>query len=288
MKKYLSLIAFSHTIFALPFALSGFVLGVQDSASSSWPLKLIAVLACMVFARSAAMAFNRWLDRDIDAVNPRTVAREIPAGKVSSNAALTLVILMSLLFVLASLSINFLCFILSPVALLVILGYSYTKRFTPFCHVVLGAGLGLAPVGAYLAMTGTFAWVPVQMGLAVMFWVAGFDIIYALQDEEFDRIHGLHSVPVYLGRKKSMRLSQGLHLASALLLLSVTVILHQNDTAPGWFSWLGLAVFLLLLVYQHTLISETDLSRVDRAFFTTNGIASVIFGAAFIADMLLK
>ena len=234
------------------------------------------------------MAFNRWLDRDIDAVNPRTVTREIPAGKVSSNAALTLVILMSLLFVLASLSINFLCFILSPVALLVILGYSYTKRFTPLCHVVLGAGLGLAPVGAYLAMTGNFAWVPVQMGLAVLFWVAGFDIIYALQDEEFDRSHGLHSVPVYLGRKRSMRLSQVLHVGSGMLLLSVLTVLHQNDTASGWISWAGMAVFLLLLVYQHTLISETDLSRVDRAFFTTNGIASVIFGTAFIADVLLS
>ncbi len=288
MKKYLSLIAFSHTIFALPFALSGFVLGVQDVGTPFWPSKLLAVLACMVFARSAAMAFNRWLDRDIDAVNPRTVTREIPAGKVSSNAALTLVILMSLLFVLASLSINFLCFILSPVALLVILGYSYTKRFTPLCHVVLGAGLGLAPVGAYLAMTGNFAWVPVQMGLAVLFWVAGFDIIYALQDEEFDRSHGLHSVPVSLGRKRSMRLSQVLHVGSGMLLLSVLTVLHQNDTASGWISWAGMAVFLLLLVYQHTLISETDLSRVDRAFFTTNGIASVIFGTAFIADVLLS
>ncbi|MEY3240550.1 MAG: hypothetical protein RIR11_1988, partial [Bacteroidota bacterium] len=193
MRNYLSLVKFSHTIFAMPFALTGFFLAVLEHKSGlNWILLGLVVL-CMVFARSAAMAFNRWLDRDIDAGNPRTAVREIPAGVISPNAALAFVVANCALFVATTFFINPICFYLSPVALLVILGYSYTKRFTWLCHFVLGLGLALAPVGAYLAVTGYFSWPPVLLGCTVLTWVAGFDIIYALQDESFDRSKQLHS-----------------------------------------------------------------------------------------------
>ncbi|HNE29280.1 MAG TPA: UbiA-like polyprenyltransferase, partial [Saprospiraceae bacterium] len=188
MKSYFSLVKFSHTIFAMPFALAGFFIATRQQGPDAlnWRLLLLVVL-CMVFARSAAMGFNRWLDRDIDAVNPRTRMREIPSGTIPARSALVFVLVNCLLFILTTFFINTLCFLLSPVALAVVLGYSYTKRFTWLCHFVLGLGLALAPVGAYLAVTGHFAWLPVLLGFTVLFWTAGFDIIYALQDEEFDK-----------------------------------------------------------------------------------------------------
>lgn len=308
VKNYLSLIKFSHTVFALPFALIGFFLAL-DSGTVSWlhnlnnvigwgtrisePAffdinsnkiieKLISVILCMVFARSAAMAFNRYLDRSFDAKNPRTAIREIPAGIISANSALLFTIIMSALFIITTFFINTLCFALSPVALLVVLGYSFTKRFTPLCHLVLGLGLSLAPIGAYLAVTGSFALLPILFSFTVLFWVSGFDIIYALQDEEFDKQYDLKSIPAWLGKTKALRVSEVLHVLSALCII-----------AAGWYGsfglwyWIGVILFVGLLVYQHLLVKPNDLSKVNMAFFTTNGVASVVFAVFVITDILL-
>lgn len=289
MKKYLSLVKFSHTIFALPFALTGFFFAISEKGSGvSWKL-LGLVLLCMVFARSAAMAFNRWLDREIDASNPRTAIREIPSGQISATAALIFVVVNALLFMVAAFWINLLCFYLSPVALLVILGYSYTKRFTWFCHFVLGLGLSLAPVGAYLAVTASFSWAPVLLGLAVLTWVAGFDIIYALQDEQFDRSKELYSVPVWLGTSKALALSGWVHGLSAVLLITSVLLMEASlGGASVGPIWIGTAVFLGLLFYQHRLVKPGDLSKVNLAFFTTNGVASLLFGFFAILDFLIR
>lgn len=287
MKQYLSLVKFSHTIFALPFALLGFFLATLEVAQGvSWRLFLL-VLLCMVFARSAAMAFNRYLDRHIDGVNPRTAQREIPAGIISPRAALIFVLINCLLFIITTWFINPLCFYLSPVALAVVLGYSYTKRFTFLCHFILGLGLSLAPIGAYLAAGGGFDVVPLLYSAAVLLWVAGFDIIYALQDEEFDKIHNLNSLPVVLGRRGALRLSAILHLFCGFVIVAASYLLGQQYPAFGWIHWAAVGVFLGLLYYQHTLVSVDDLRRVNLAFFTTNGIASLIFGALLILDIYL-
>lgn len=282
VNKYLSLVKFSHTIFAMPFALTGFFIAtIKTDASFSWQLFLLVVL-CMVFARSAAMAFNRYLDADIDRKNPRTVQREIPRGVITEKNALIFVIVNCLLFMAATWFINFLCFLLSPVALLVVLGYSYTKRFTALCHLVLGLGLSLAPVGAYLAVTGHFAVLPVLLSVLVLCWVAGFDIIYSLQDEDFDRSLALNSIPTWLGKAGALHFSEGLHVAAGAL--AVIIGLY------GQFHWLyaiGALVFIIMLVSQHLLVKPNDLSRVNIAFMTTNGIASVVFAVFAIADMFI-
>lgn len=283
MKNYLSLIKFSHTIFALPFACVGFFLATTRSTTSIDWFLFVKMLGCMVFARSAAMAFNRYIDRRIDAQNPRTAVREIPAGTISPQNALAFVGINCLLFVITTYWINPLCFYLSPIALAVILGYSYTKRFTSLCHFVLGLGLALAPVGAYLAVVGRFdvtSIIAILYGLVVLFWVAGFDIIYALQDEEFDRSLGLNSIPTALGKKRALWLSNSLHLLTASL-----VIIAAIQVDGQWMHWLGVVLFIALLGYQHLLVKPNDLSRVNLAFFTTNGIASVIFGTLVIADL---
>lgn len=288
MKKYFSLVKFSHTVFALPFAMIGFSLNfhlhtIPEGVDTVWIVKkLLLVLACMVTARNAAMGFNRFLDRKIDAANPRTIIREIPSGQISAKNALLFVIINSLLFVTATWFINPLCFYLSPIALLVILGYSYTKRFTALCHIVLGIGLGLAPVGAFLTVSGKFELLPVIFGFAVACWTGGFDIIYALQDEEFDRNQKLHSIPAALGTVKALFVSRALHIASILLLGFAYI--------AGDFAWLymsGYALFTGLIGYQHSLVKPNDLSKVDLAFFTTNGIASVSFATLVIADIFL-
>jgi 4-hydroxybenzoate polyprenyltransferase len=287
MKQYLSLVKFSHTIFALPFALLGFFLGTLASGQPlSWQLFFLVVL-CMVFARSAAMAFNRYLDRDIDVHNTRTAKREIPAGVISPSAALRFVIINSLLFIATTWFINPLCFMLSPIALLVILGYSYTKRFTFLCHFVLGLGLALAPIGAYIAVTGAFALLPLLYSLAVLLWVSGFDIIYALQDDEFDRSLSLHSVPVKMGRRGALRLSTILHIVCAVFIMMAGYQLYTQYPVFGWLHWLAAAVFIGLLTFQHTLVKPDDLSKVNIAFFTTNGIASLLFGTLVILDLYL-
>ena len=283
MKKYFSLVLFAHSVFALPFAMIGFFLGVTTTDHPFNWLLLVLVLLCMVFARNAAMAFNRYLDRDIDAKNPRTQMRDIPAGKVSANSALIFVIVNCILFVATTAFINSLCLYLSPVALFVVLFYSYTKRFTALCHLVLGLGLSLAPIGAYIAVTGQFNIVPVLYSFAVLFWVSGFDIIYALQDEEFDKGEQLHSIPSALGRKKALRLSEFLHVFSALC-----VILPIFFTTFSWAYYLGVAFFCSMLIYQHLLVKPNDISKVNRAFQTSNGIASVVFAICFLLDVFLR
>jgi len=285
MKNYLSLIKFSHTIFALPFAMLGFFLAtLQPNIYFQWPT-LLLVLLCMIFARSAAMAFNRYLDRDIDSRNPRTQQREIPAGVIRPREALFFVVANSLLFIAATWFINKTCFYLSPIALLVVLGYSYTKRFTWLCHFVLGMGLSLAPIGAYLAAGGSFDLIPLLYSGAVLLWVSGFDIIYALQDEEFDREQALYSVPVLLGKRGALRLSELLHLLCFGLILTAGFAVADAHVEFEWLHWVAVAVFGGLLLYQHSLVKPNDLSRVNLAFFTTNGIASLAFSGLVILDV---
>lgn len=288
MKKYFSLVKFSHTVFALPFALIGFFLNfhlgtIPANVDSMWILQKFAlVIVCMVTARNSAMGFNRYLDRKIDADNPRTIIREIPSGQITAQNALVFVIFNSLIFITSTYFINTLCFYLSPVALLVILGYSFTKRFTALCHIVLGIGLGLAPVGAFLTISGKFELLPVIFGIAVACWTGGFDIIYALQDEKFDREHQLHSIPAALGTVKALLVSRSLHFC--------TIILLGLAYWEGNFSYLflgGYLIFIGLILYQHSLVKPNDLSKVDLAFFTTNGIASVTFSIFVIADIFL-
>ena len=299
VKNYLSLIKFSHTIFAMPFAMIGFFLAITrriflripDAGTPHFAgpafinlspliIKFILVVLCMVFARSAAMAFNRYLDRSFDAMNPRTAIREIPKGIISANSALRFVIVNCIAFVVCTWFINPLCFALSPVALLVVLGYSYTKRFTALCHIILGVGLSLAPIGAYLAVTGHFAVLPVLFSFAVVFWVSGFDIIYALQDEGFDKSQQLHSIPAALGKQKALNVSELLHMLSAVCVIAAGVY--------GQFHvlyWIGVGVFAGMLVYQHSVVKPEDLRRVNLAFMTANGIASVVFAVFVIADL---
>jgi len=285
----------------MPFAFIGYFLATYDRAlylrlnlkdnihinpprfHSEFSLyKLLLVLVCMITARSAAMAFNRWLDKNFDAKNPRTAIREIPAGIVSANSALMFVVINCVAFIVSTAFINRICLILSPVALFVILFYSYTKRFTALCHLVLGLGLALAPIGAYLAVTGKFAVLPVLFSFTVLFWVSGFDIIYALQDVEFDQSQKLHSIPARLGIKNALRVSELLHVFSALLVIAAGLI------APfGWVYWVGVAVFVGMLLYQHSIVKPNDLRRVNIAFMTANGVASVVFAVFVIADLFL-
>jgi len=271
----------------MPFAMVGFVLGMLFTAQSFDVVLLFLVVACMVFARSAAMAFNRWQDRDIDAINPRTTVREIPSGIIHADYALIFVVVNVCLFILTTWFINPLCFYLSPIAILVILGYSYTKRFTALCHLVLGLGLSLAPVGAYIAVTGSFDTIPILLGFCVLFWVSGFDIIYALQDKQFDEAHKLHSIPVSLGVPRALLFSRFLHILSSLCMLAAIYSIH-NIFPIGALGFIGVITFLGMLVYQHVIIGAGNLSRVNMAFFTTNGIASVVFGTLLILDLLWK
>jgi 4-hydroxybenzoate polyprenyltransferase len=284
ISKYLSLIKFSHTIFALPFAAIGLSLGFKHTDFQIDAFLILKVLLCMVFARSAAMAFNRYIDRHFDAKNARTAIREIPSGKISPQSALLFTILNALLFITVTAFINTICFVLSPVALAVILGYSYTKRFTPLCHLVLGVGLSLAPIGAYLAVTGVFNLVPILFSVIVLTWVSGFDIIYALQDEDFDRSQRLFSIPVSFGTDGALKVSTALHVLTALVVILVPLL------SQGWgvFYWVGAALFIGLLFYQHLLVKPNDLSKVNLAFATTNGLASLIFGIITVVDLFLS
>ncbi|MFN5183195.1 MAG: 4-hydroxybenzoate octaprenyltransferase [Bacteroidota bacterium] len=285
--KYFKLVKFSHTIFALPFAVVGFFLGIENlksegSTDHNHFYTFLLMLGCMVTARSSAMAFNRYADRKFDAKNARTKNREIPSGLINEKSALLFVIVNSILFVVCTYFINSLCFYLSPVALLVILSYSFMKRFTSLCHIVLGLGLSLAPIGSFLSVTGKFQLIPILLSLSVLFWVSGFDIIYALQDESFDRENNLHSIPVLLGRKSSMKLSSFFHLTSSSLIFFTGYLGSFN-----WLYWIGASLFFFFLIYQHSLVKENDLSKVNLAFFTMNGIASIVFGLITIISLFL-
>ncbi len=287
LQNYLSLIKFSHTIFALPFAMVGFFLGVIKMENGIPFDTLGWVVLAMVFARSAAMAFNRYADRHIDKANPRTAGREIAAGIIKPQNALLFIIINVLLFIFISWLINPLCFRLSPIALLVVLGYSYTKRFTSLSHYVLGLGLALSPIGAYLAVTGYFDIIPVLFGVVVFGWVAGFDIIYSLQDESFDNAQKLKSIPTFLGGKGALLLSTVTHIFTAGILIYAVYLTQVKTVQMGWITWIGGGVFLVSLFYQHLIVKPNDLSRVNMAFFTTNGIASAVFGSLFILDYFI-
>lgn len=287
IRKYLSLVKFSHTVFAMPFAAIGFVMGGLYDASGINVLTGFKVLLCMVFARNAAMAFNRYADAHLDTANARTAIREIPAGILSRKHVGIFVILNAVAFMAVAWWINTLCFALSPVALLVILGYSYTKRFTPLCHLILGVGLSLAPIGAFLAVTGVFFWPVIVLGAGVMCWVGGFDIIYALQDERFDQEHTLHSIPAWLGGERALGISRLLHFSSAGLIWLFVYLTSTHFTVFLPAMVVAALLFTLALMYQQRLVSPDDLSRVNLAFFTTNGISSIAFGVLVIVGLLV-
>lgn len=270
LRPWFSLVKFGHSVFALPFALAGAWLAA--GGRPEWRVLGLVVL-CAVSARTAAMAFNRWLDRRIDAANPRTRARELPRGVLSAGAVLALVVLAALVFLGAARALNPLCLRLAPLVLAVLLGYSAMKRFSAAAHFVLGLALALAPLGAWVAVRGSLAGdlaTPLWLALAVLTWVAGFDLIYACQDEAFDRAHGLHSIPARLGVARALGLARGLHALTVLALA-----LCARAAGLGWVFALALACAAILLVWQHRLVSPADLSRVDVAFFTLNGWVSV-------------
>lgn len=280
IKKYLDLVKFSHSVFALPFALIGYTLATVEYGFS-W-LALLGVLACMVLARSAAMGFNRLIDREFDALNPRTASREIPSGKVTLRQARWLVGLCSVGFVAVAATFNTMTLLLSPVALAVVLGYSYTKRFTWFCHLILGIGLAIAPSAAYIAVAGTLSPVVVVISVMVWSWVAGFDVIFALQDAEFDKSQGLYSLPVRFGVTKALIISGVFHCISFAMVILIGIMLDGNT----WY-WIGAELFSALLVYQHIIVRPKDLSKVNLAFGTTNGVASVIYATFVILSLVL-
>jgi len=278
--QYFSLVKFSHTVFAMPFALLGFFIAINDSHKNlDWQI-LIYIVLCMVFARNAAMAFNRYSDRVIDKNNPRTANREIPAGKIGKNQALVFTIINSILFLICSSLINFTAFFLSPVALLIILTYSYTKRFTFLSHLILGLGLSIAPAGAYIAVQETISPVILMLSGVVLLWTAGFDILYSLQDEEFDRKNNLFSIPAKYGRVKALFISAFIHVACSALLICFNIAMNAN-----FLMWSATAIFLILLTYQHLIVKKDDISRVNIAFGTLNGIASVIFATLSIFSL---
>ncbi len=283
VKNYFSLVKFSHTVFAMPFALIGFFLAVLKNEYNFSIRLLLLVILCMIFARNAAMGFNRLADKHFDALNPRTRKREIPSGIIGTRAAAIFVIANAILFIITSGFINMLTLFLSPVALLIILGYSLTKRITSLCHFILGLGLGLAPIGAYISVTGQFSILPLIYSFIVLTWVSGFDIIYALQDDEFDKTNELHSLPSATGRKRALVISILVHVITFLLVL--TAGFYERG---GFLFWSGATVFTLLLIYQHSIVRHNDLSKVTIAFATTNGIASILFAVFVIFDMIVK
>jgi 4-hydroxybenzoate polyprenyltransferase len=283
LKDYFSLVRFSHTVFAMPFALIGFSLAVSGENQSFSLRLLLLIVLCMIFARNAAMGFNRIADNRFDALNPRTRNREIPAGAISIKAAAIFVIVNSLLFIITAGFINTLTLILSPVALLIILGYSLTKRVTSLSHFILGLGLSLAPIGAYISVTGTFALLPVIYSLIVITWVSGFDILYALQDEDFDKSNRLHSIPAVTGIRRAIIISIGIHILTIILVITAGFL-----GKGGVLYWIGTLIFASLLIYQHIIVKHDDLSRLTVAFGTTNGIVSIFFSLFVIIDLIAR
>jgi len=277
LKIYSRMIKLSHSIFALPFALAAGVLASRqvDTTWTQWAL----IVACMVFARSSAMGFNRIVDRDIDADNPRTAAREIPSGQISVGAAWAFTLGSAVLFVLCAVALGPATGWLSPVALGVVWGYSFAKRFTALVHLVLGVALGLAPVAVWIALTGTVGLPAVLLGLAVATWVAGFDVIYSCQDADFDRDTGLHSIPSALGVAGALWVSAGLHGVTALCLVALPFVVPLS----AWYG-VGVAAVLGVLAYEHWIVRPDDLSRVNKAFFDLNGYISVLFFATVLVS----
>ncbi|MFO7832025.1 MAG: UbiA-like polyprenyltransferase [Desulfuromonadaceae bacterium] len=282
IRALLEMIKFSHTVFAFPFALIGVVLAADASEQLPSLTQLLWIFVAMVGARSAAMGLNRIIDARIDARNPRTEERHIPAGKVSLLEAWIFVIISVLMFELAAWKLNPLCFYLSFVVLFFLVLYAYAKRFTIYAHLILGLCLAAAPIGAWIALRGDVQISIVLLGLAVLLWVSGFDIFYALQDLDFDRDQGLYSIPAHLGAQKSCLLVRWLHIGMVVVLLLVWL-----SAGLGWLYLVGVAVVAALLVYEHRLVKPEDLSRLDAAFFTMNGYISIILFAFVLADVVL-
>lgn len=281
--NYFKLVKFSHTIFALPFALVGFFMGLYD-VDFVFSLKiLLLILVCMVSARNSAMGFNRWLDKRIDLKNERTKDRVIPAGIVKPSSALIFTIVNALIFVVSTYFINKLTFMLSPVVLLVILGYSYTKRFTFLSHFILGLGLSFAPIGAYISVTGSFSLVPILLSLAVLMWVSGFDILYSTQDYEFDKKNKLFSVPVAFGIKGALVISIIVHLVSIVFIVTTAILGNY-----GFLYWVGVIIYVCFIIFQHSIVKVNDLSRINKAFFFSNGMASLTYAIFAILGILLS
>jgi 4-hydroxybenzoate polyprenyltransferase len=280
LKITLEMIKFEHTIFALPFALIGALLashGLPTGHQIAW------ILTAMVGARSAAMAFNRIVDVQFDRLNPRTASRALPAGTLSRRFAVVFTVAMSALFILAAWQLNPLCFYLSFPLLGILLLYSYTKRFTVFSHLFLGASIGMAPLAAWLAIQGRFAWPPILLSLAVMFWVAGFDVIYSLQDAEFDRSSRLFSLPSRVGIAPALHISTAFHGATVGLLVATALMTNLGNVA-----FAGIAVVAAILFWEHRIVKPDDLSRVNVAFFSLNGYVSFLLLLTFATDILVK
>lgn len=279
------MIKFEHSIFALPFAMIGMMWGSTAALGRAWPgwWSFGWIVVAMVSARSAAMAFNRITDRDIDALNPRTRTRALPTGLLSLRQANLFFYASCVLFVVAAGMLNPLALALSPIALFVILGYSMTKRFTPFCHFVLGLSMGIAPAAAWIGVTGTLSWAILAITLAVLFWGSGFDIIYALQDDDFDRDHGLRSLPASIGKRRALVVSRICHLLAILCLVTGGLA-----TGAGILFFVGVGVAAALLAYEQSLVRPTDLSRVGLAFFTLNGVISICLFAFTLLDVLWR
>ncbi|MCK4911024.1 MAG: putative 4-hydroxybenzoate polyprenyltransferase [Thermodesulfovibrionales bacterium] len=276
--KYLKMIKFSHSVFALPFAFTAAILAAEG-IPTIWQMFWIAI--AMIGARSGAMGLNRVIDRKIDAANPRTKGREIPAGTVSVASALAFSFISLGIMVFSAYMLNPLCLRLSPVAIAVLVLYSFTKRFTWVSHFVLGLAISAAPLGAWIAVTGTFNWGIIPMVLAVLLWLPGFDILYALQDREFDRGYGLHSIPVSFGVERSLMIARALHLVSWLSLCLTGIIFSLGEAY-----WLGMLIVAVLFIYEHSLLKPHDLSKLDMAFFNMNGYISVTVFVFTFADIL--
>jgi 4-hydroxybenzoate polyprenyltransferase len=276
------MIKFSHSVFALPFALVSGLIAWSRVGVTLTPVDVVLLLVCMVSARTAAMGFNRVADRDIDAINPRTRNREIPAGKISIREARAFTVLACVTFIAASFAVNTLCGILSLPLLALLLGYSLTKRYTSAAHFVLGLCLGAAPIGVWFALTGSFSWPPILLGLGVTLWTAGFDIYYSCQDESFDRETGLRSIPARLGALRSIRLVRIVHGLASTAFITFGLLAGMG---PIFFA--GLAGVIGILVYEAWLLRSGDLSRIDLAFFNLNGYVSILFAASTLVDLLV-
>ncbi len=276
----LEMIKFEHTLFALPFAFIGALLA-SGGLPAAWQAGWIVV--AMVGARSAAMTFNRLADMHYDKANPRTRARALPQGAVSVRFAAVFTVMMAVMFVFAAWQLNPLCFYLSFPALAVLFFYSYTKRFTTWSHLVLGFAIGCAPLAAWLAIRGEFDWAPVLLCGAVMFWVAGFDVIYSLQDAEFDRKAKLFSLPSRIGTAPALRVSEIFHAATVVLLFATALL-----TGLGWIAYAGIAIVAAILFWEHRIVKPHDLSRVNVAFFNLNGYISILLLLTFATDILIR
>ncbi|NOT47939.1 MAG: UbiA family prenyltransferase [Acidobacteria bacterium] len=280
LETTLRMIKFEHTLFALPFAFLGAVLAAEGLPS--WR-QIIFITLAMVGARSAAMTFNRIVDRDVDAKNPRTANREIPSGKLSLGFAWAFFFISVAVFLFSAYSLNWLTFVLSPVALISVLGYSYAKRFTALAHVLLGLALAISPTAAWIAVRGSIdSEVPLLLSLFVLMWTAGFDILYACQDYEFDKKNGLHSIPARFGIRNSLWISRLFHAQAFIVLILLYFVAEL-----GWLALLGVIAVAVLMTYQHTLVKPNDLSRMNAAFFTTNAFVSVILFLTFGGAVLL-